>query len=209
MKLIGITQRIVSIDSRNEICDTLDKNWASLLSRNGLIAVPLPNCKDTILNLLKNVNFSGFILSGGNNHQETGSKNDVYPSRDDTEEHVLSYAKEKKLPLLGVCRGMQAMIIGSGIPLVRLANHVRTHHEIMVSKNERFPFSGKLIVNSYHEYGIYKKDLKGWEAVGECEDGSLEAMAHPSLPQIGIMWHPERGESSRYNDLLLRSLFKC
>lgn len=125
----------------------------------------------------------GIILTGGNDLGEA-------PERDGTERFLIRYAVGNRVPLLGVCRGMQMVLHEFGIPLQRVEGHVRVEH----------PLSNGDRVNSFH----------GWGAV-ECrpplipeawsEDGVLEAVRHGEYAWIrGIMWHPERYHPMREND---------
>jgi len=65
----------------------------------------------------------------------------------------------------------------------------------------------KAKVNSFHNYGITKKDLsKSLEAIASTEQGVIEAVYHPNLPILGLEWHPERlSPDDKINDLIIDS----
>ena len=44
------------------------------------------------------------------------------------------------------------------------------------------------------------------EVLATAPDGTVEAVAHRTLPQVGIMWHPERAEPDPMDRELLRTL---
>ena len=119
---------------------------------------------------------SAIVLSGGN---DIG----LFSLRDKTEYLILDYALEKKIPVLGICRGMQIMSRWAGTKLKRVEGHIRKRHNL---KGEI-----KKEVNSYHAYSIAECP-KGFKILALSEDGEIEAIRHSSLPLEGWMWHPER-----------------
>jgi putative glutamine amidotransferase len=116
------------------------------------------------------------ILSGG------GDVGDD-PERDFTERGLLEYARVNRLPLLGICRGMQVMGVNAGGKLIRVARHVGGRHQI----------SGEMTgeVNSFHEKAL-SSCPPDYRETSRSEDGVLEAIRHRILPWEGWMWHPER-----------------
>ena len=60
----------------------------------------------------------GFIFSGGNDIGEMDLR--------DKSEHTLNYAEKNKMPVLGICRGMQLMAVWAGADLIKVQGHVRT-----------------------------------------------------------------------------------
>ncbi len=177
MKIIGITQKVVSVSEYGEKRDALDQRWAELLHTMGYTPYPIPNYIDLLPTILS-LPLQGIVLTGGN------TLNTDAPERDKVETALLEHALEKPLPLLGVCRGMQLILRYFGSKLEYLEGHVTPSHPIQ--------WKGQLIdVNSYHDYGSF--DVKApLEVLGKASDGVIEAIKHTSLPIRGIMWHPER-----------------
>ena len=166
----------------------------------------------------------GLLLSGGAdfdparygrpNHGST----DIEPDRDDLEEDAWAAAQDRGLPVLGVCRGFQAINVLSGGTLLQ---HVDGHagpswgdgpaatHPLRVAPGTRlarilFPTNargGVLQVNSYHHQGIRQADLapglvaSAWASspAGDLVEG-LEAADGRFV--IGVQCHPERTEST-------------
>jgi gamma-glutamyl-gamma-aminobutyrate hydrolase PuuD len=176
-----------------ECRDTIDRRWYNFLDACSLCPILLPNTTSS-LSILKNFNLSGIIFTGGNSLEKYGG--DAF-ERDTLEQELLTYSINEKLPILGVCRGMQVIQDFFGITLQKTPNHVATRHNII--------FNGKACnVNSFHEYGTMDStNVLLTDAI--TVDGVIKAISHPSLPIRAIMWHPEREEYFSDFDI---SLFK-
>jgi len=194
MKKIGITQREENIFDRNEIRDVLDQRWMDLLFACQLEPLLLPNHLPTIERYLSIYRLDGLILSGGN---------DVHcaPRRDPVERRLLEWAYLYKIPLLGVCRGMQMIQIFFNKTLIPIANHVNTTHLIYFAHSVRF-------TNSFHHFAI-RQVPDQFLVLAESSDGTIESMRHKDLPWYGIMWHPEREQIFIQEDIgLIQEIFK-
>ena len=133
MKIVAVSQRVDFISTRKEFRDSLDQRLISFLLSASFIPVPVPNGlliqtrKETNPDLLKywlqNVLPSAIALSGGN---DIG----LFSLRDRTEYLILDYALEKKIPVLGICRGMQIMSRWAGTKLKRVEGHIRKRHNL-------------------------------------------------------------------------------
>ena len=131
---------------------------------------PSPPCN------LNRISPNGIILSGGNNIGDE-------IKRDITEKILINFALKNKLPLLGICRGMQMIANFSGENIHPVKGHSRTRNQIKGCINRE--------VNSFHDYSI-SKCPKHFEVLAYSLDGEIEAIKHKSLPWEGWMWHPER-----------------
>ena len=203
MTIVAVSQRVDFISTHNEFRDSLDQRLISFLLSASFIPVPIPNClfiqtrketnPDLLINWLMNVSPSAIVLSGGN---DIG----LFSLRDKTEYLILDYAVEKRIPVLGICRGMQIMSRWAGTKLKRVEGHIRKRHKLKgIIKKE---------VNSYHAYSITECP-KGFEILALSEDGEIEAIRHSSLPFEGWMWHPEREIKFSNDDIIrLKKLFK-
>jgi putative glutamine amidotransferase len=116
------------------------------------------------------------VLSGGNDVGE-------FADRDHTEIRLLEYARNARLPLLGICRGMQMMAVWAGAQLKEVSGHVRTRHELAGAWADN--------VNSFHRSAL-KGCPKEFVVTAMSQDGEIEAIEHTTLPWQGWMWHPER-----------------
>ena len=212
---IGLTQRVVSDAKTGERRDALDQKWVTLLTGLGLTPVPLGNMPTDAKTYLSSLGLSGVILTGGNDLALLENPVNAAPERDAFEASVLAFCLENNLPALGVCRGMQMMNVYFGGDVQALIGHVATRHRVEVledkTANTVFASDKTFEVNSYHNYGIVPQamapDFLPW--VRCVEDNSIEAFADTTKRMFGMMWHPEREEPFKKQDLaLLRFCFE-
>ena len=203
MKIIGISQRIDFLKDRNETRESLDRKLNELLIKCNLFPLPIPNIfynnknKDKGFNNLKKwiskKKIKGIILSGGN---DIG----IYKDRDYTEYFLIKYAKLKKIPVLGICRGMQLIAKSEGVNLKKISNHVNTNHKIY----------GKIsgTVKCFHNFAI-KKCPNKYTILSKSNDNCIMAIQNDNYPIEGWMWHPERNKKFKKIDINnIKRIFK-
>lgn len=185
---IGITTRVVSAEGYSEERDALAQDWGHFLEK----ALPdakwmsLPNLGPMeIVPYCQGWGINRLILSGGN---DIGA----VPLRDVTELSLLNWAEQQKIPILGICRGMQLMAHRAGTGLVMVKGHLATRHIIRGLRDD--------FVNSFHNLGLIDCP-KGYEVLALSEDGCIEAIRNSVLPWEGWMWHPEREAVFARNDI--------
>lgn len=192
MKLIGITQRVDNIEHYSERRDCLDQKWSVFFYELGYIVVPLPNVtKDKALILLAKLDLDAILLSGGNSICAlTPSAKDAAPERDEFEQTIITYAQNKDIPLIGVCRGMQMINVCMGGTLSHIEGHIATRHPIKSVNKEKI---AERIVNSYHAWGIKIGELSpALKPLAFDDNGCIEAFESKTSRMLGLMWHPER-----------------
>ena len=84
---------------------------------------------------------------------------------------------------------MQLISLLMGGSLSKIENHIAVKHKI-TPVSEYYFFEKH--VNSYHRWGIKKKDLSKLEAIAIDEQGNIEVFTNKEKSILGIMWHPER-----------------
>lgn len=181
MKKVAITQRVSVVPAYGERRDCLDQAWTKFLAACGLLPILLPNVTEVALALCEGDDIAGLVLTGGNDLAVLGGD---APERDAVESAVLDRAERRRLPVLGVCRGMQVIQQRFAIPLRRVEGHVTPRQVIRID--------GELKeVNSYHRFAALdsRPPLNIWAGAA---DGVVKAIRHSAQPITGIMWHPER-----------------
>jgi putative glutamine amidotransferase len=135
-------------------------------------------------------------------HPETGEKQH---RRDAFELALLLEARRRKLPVLGICRGMQLIDVAAGGTLTQ---HIGDHTDISLHRPAPGVFgrhrveleAGTLAasilgapvdVHSAHHQGIERVG-EGLLVAARAHDGEVEAVEDPSQPFcLGVLWHPE------------------
>lgn len=185
-------------------------NW--LTSVEGIEVVKLSAAQNNLKDLEQ---CDGLVLSGGVDiHPEFyGCKNNIYPNapqefkkdRDKFEISVFNKAQEKRLPILGICRGLQLINCISGGTLKQdLGELNKTHkgnpdkiHSVNVEPNtllHQIASVDNLDVNSSHHQAI---EILGNGLKINCiaEDGTIEGIERSELGHsflLAVQWHPER-----------------
>ena len=160
----------------------------------------------------------GLLLPGGADldpalyGQPREERTQVELGRDELEQGAWQAARGRDLPVLGVCRGMQAINVFSGGSLLQ---HVDGHdsplapapdahpHPMRLVKASRLAAildapDGRIEVNSYHHQALRPDQLGSGLAVSATtEDGQLVEALEASDQDawiIGVQNHPERPE---------------
>ena len=201
---IGITQRVELMNGERRDC--LDRAWPELLTALGHFVFPLPNVPGSAERWLREAKLEALILSGGNDLGVASHAANVSAERDAFESELIELFRQKKLPVLGVCRGMQRLLTHFGVTLQQLTDHAGKPHTVTV---EEWPGgTSRLTVNSFHNFGFQKKTIPpAWKVLASASDETVEAVRHATLPFWGIMWHPERPPELEANRTLLNTLF--
>ncbi len=107
-----------------------------------------------------------------------------------------------KIPIIGICRGLQTLNVHFGGKLYQhLRNHPfsnpntqRIHQVDLYSKDGSkvlTSYGKKYRVNSTHHQGISSL-ANVFNVCAIADDGLIEGISHKSLPIVAVQWHPER-----------------
>lgn len=144
-------------------------------------------------------------LYGAAPHPRTSG---VRPERDRAELGLLGAALALRLPVLGVCRGMQVLNVALGGTLHQHLPEVVGHeghrpakrgsfnpHKVTLALGSRIHriLGSEVTGASYHHQGIATLG-EGLRAVGHTGDGTIEAVESDDPDQFlfGVLWHPEQ-----------------
>lgn len=189
MKQILVTQRVEYIRDIGERRDALSQAWTLFAQACGFLPLPAPNHLETVKLMLEQQRIDGFLLTGGN---DLGAYGGDAPERDALERYLIGYACSHGTALVGVCRGMQILLDYFDTPLKHVEGHIRVQHAL--DNGDK--------VNSFHGWGALacSAPLRPLLWAG---DGVLEAVGHEIYQNLhGIMWHPERYNPFRENDIV-------
>jgi putative glutamine amidotransferase len=190
---VALTQRVDDLPERGERRDALDQSWAVLVEAAGYEPVLIPNRLADPVGYVDALGPVLLVITGGNDLAHLPEPSQPAPERDATETALLDAATTSGLPVLGVCRGLQLLVSLTGGRLDRVAGHVRAPHPVSVVDASPWPLRDGRVVNSFHGWGISPEGLGPvLVPLALAPDGTVEAAHRPGLPQVGVMWHPER-----------------
>lgn len=219
LKRIFLTSRRDPVPSSGEVRDAVDEKLADFLAGLGLEVIILPNHPANFKRALASLKPDGIVLSGGNDvdpkrYRSKGPARNVSRDRDAVELEAVRWCKARRLPLVGICRGLQLVNVAFGGTLShdlggKGPSHVAVSHDVRFTEDFPLPrWRGKRArVNSFHNHGVAPWDLaRGLKAMALSPDGLIEALRHPTLPIFAVQWHPERKGSPTALD---KALFKA
>ncbi|RNL78432.1 gamma-glutamyl-gamma-aminobutyrate hydrolase family protein [Nocardioides marmorisolisilvae] len=141
------------------------------------------------------------VLTGGGDvdparYGGSGPAEDVDPQRDEEEIAVVHAAAADRVPLLGVCRGMQILAVAFGGTL-----RGGLEHRLPVDGHEVRTAPGSLIADllgpvaqtsALHRQAVLDPG-PSWTATAWSHDGTTEALEPTTTgwSVLGVQWHPE------------------
>jgi putative glutamine amidotransferase len=150
----------------------------------------------------------GLLLPGGwdvdpSNYGENKDEKvgPVDPELDETELRLFHEAREREIPVLGICRGQQVINVAMGGSLVQhledhdVQGHGRSHlaHTIEVDPESELgqaALEHKVRVNSFHHQAV-KNLAPGLHQTARGEDGTVEGVESEDGLVVAVQCHPE------------------
>jgi putative glutamine amidotransferase len=145
-------------------------------------------------------------LYGAPSHPRLGAIN---PTRDATELALFNAARERQLPVLAICRGIQLVNVACGgtlyqdLPSERPSNvqhdqpndrSARTHDVTITAGSRLATATGAMTmaVNSYHHQAVARLGA-GLRVTATATDGIVEGVesTDPDWWILSVQWHPE------------------
>ncbi|WP_303974683.1 gamma-glutamyl-gamma-aminobutyrate hydrolase family protein, partial [Streptococcus merionis] len=208
----------------------VNEDYVLSVSKNGGVPMILPvTDEERVLDGYIN-SIDALILSGGHdvcpfNYGEEPSPKlgDTFPARDQFDFALLRKAKEKNIPILGICRGAQIINVYHGGTLWQdlsyadqpFLKHWQEHypdlptHSIRIERGSLlYQIFGeeKMMVNSFH-HQVMRHVPEEFRVVARAADTAIEAIEHVNYRfLVGVQWHPEMLYLSRKE---MNRLFKA
>lgn len=198
-------------------CELAPGYYKSVI-RAGGIPVIIPPCedKDVIINTLDKID--GLILSGGGDanplfwgEEPSPMLHSINPERDLAELLTIRLAYNRQIPILGICRGIQMMVVALDGSIHQDISHVegvikhsqdlardKESHSVRIEEDSILHqiFGRKeAYVNSFHHQAVRDAGTH-FRITATAPDGVVEAIeSTEEKPIIGVQWHPECLES--------------
>ena len=193
-----------------------NRTYIHAVEQGGGVPVLIPMLHDIHLLDALLMRLDGLLLSGGVdidpcNYSEEANPHlgEVDRRLDELEMFVAQWALRERLPVLGICRGIQLLNVALGGSLYQDLNtqypesmiHCRRElprntliHSVHIeegSQVEKIFGTNEIWINSLHHQAV--KELgRGVRISGRAEDGVAELLEVPEYPfVIGIQGHPE------------------
>lgn len=208
--VIGITAGFQEEEKRYH----LSADYTEGIYRAGGLPVILPSLPPEAVPLIVTA-IDGLLLSGGGDldpyhfgEEPSPQTGQISPRRDSFELSIAREALSRRLPILGICRGMQVLnVAGGGTIYQDLSLGIRqplkhyqeaprwyTTHQITIREGSKLAAifrTTTLRVNSFHHQAV-KKVAPDFAPTAWAPDGvieAIEAVTHPFA--IGVQFHPE------------------
>lgn len=230
--LIGITS--IKNEEKRAVYRTNAPYIDSIFRAGGLPiqlpAVDLGLCDQIVREL------DGLLIPGGPDispflYGQEAEKKTVFFRRDADlfEIELVRLARERRIPVLGICRGIQLINVAFGGDLYQdlptdfptKQSHYQSaeirdepSHLVYLQPDSRLAriFGGEeLEVNSFHHQAV-KNLAAGFLPVGKASDGLIEAIESEDGLIIGVQWHPEemaplcRKQAKLFEDFVSRCM---
>lgn len=153
----------------------------------------------------------GVILPGGSDitpsffGQEVNGARDMDIELDTIQFNAARYCIEHKIPMFGICKGIQMLNVALGGTLFQDLSTAASHkyigedqyHSTAIETGSFLHkiYGNSMITNSAHHQGLDRLG-QGLKVIQRCcFDQCIEAVVHENLPIFGTQWHPERLDS--------------
>lgn len=214
---IGITTRIIYEDGIKK--QFVNEAYIEYVKLAGFTPIILPMIKDMddVLNLC-----DAFLITGGDdlhskwyNEPLSEKAGTIHLEMDEVDKYVIEYAYKNKKPMMGICRGLQAInafLGGTLLQHIEDDSHKKIEGDVTFDKVPNGSIFDRVYhehskINSYHHQCI--KDLAPNFIICGYSNGCIEAIEHNELPIIAVQWHPERLMDEESINLIKEFRKKC
>lgn len=228
---IGITTY-----GRNEISSfSLPDAYIDTVREAGGVPVLLPPGESNLIKLAEALD--GLIIAGGKDIDPNLYNGITHPSntlvdseRDAFEIDLARLVLDRHIPVLGICRGLQILVVASGgtlIPHIPDEYGTVVKHRLEKETERPSPIEhmvqiktdsllAQLIQNTYISVASWHHQAvstlpAGWRVVADAiDDGVVEAIEHQTHPwAIGVQWHPELCAKDPHHQRIFETFVKA
>jgi putative glutamine amidotransferase len=216
--LIGVGSDVLQRKGERDRAFTFT-TYIESLKHAGAVPVIIPPQPENASDILDGVD--GLLLAGGDDCDPSEYGEERHPScepmdprRQQNDVGLARLARERGIPTLGICLGLQMMNVASGGTLIQDIDSAieteiihasepsdRHRHDVSIDGSTRL---GRIVgahvlnVNSSHHQAVGRVG-EGLRVTAQAPDGIVEGLEDPSHPfYVGVQWHPEdmMGEAS-------------
>jgi len=205
-----VTQR-EQLDVHGQAIDSIEHNYLQYLKSRGIDHILVSNLQSDPNAFIIKTAPDLIVLTGGGE-----VSTDLSSARDQMESRLLELAISTRIPLLGICRGLQFINAYFGGACVELESidskgrlKPRQRYKAITTPEFVEKMDTEFTITSYHNHGIL---------VDELGDGLIATSRALDFPELvtsvklananvwGIIWHPERPGAPIHIDELI---FQC
>jgi putative glutamine amidotransferase len=186
--------------------------YVEALRRAGAVPVVIPPQPENAEAIVEGLD--GILLAGGEDcdpkiygEQPHPTVEPMDPRRQSNDLTLARVARDRRVPTLGICLGVQVMNVAAGGTLIQdIGSEVRTdidhasepsdrhRHDVLVQDGTglaKILGEQEIEVNSSHHQAI-RHVGNGLRVTAHAPDGIVEGLEDPSHPfYVGVQWHPE------------------
>jgi putative glutamine amidotransferase len=213
--IIGIGSDVEHVEGKRDFAFTY-LTYVQALRAAGAVPVLIPPQPENAAELAEGLD--GILLAGGEDCDPMLYAEERHPAvtevmderRQSNDLALAKAARERGIPTLGICLGLQMMNVAAGGTLVQhLETDIghasipedRARHDVIVEQGTKLATmvpAAELNVNSSHHQAV-ETVADGFRVTAHAPDGTIEGVEDPRHPfYIGVQWHPEdmSGEGS-------------
>jgi len=203
-------QPIVAVTATSEMIRgvprvRLNEAYANAVAASGMIPLIVAPLDTGFAEIVARVD--GLVLTGGEDiaparygaarHERTG---DPHDARDRTEIALLAAAREARLPVLAICRGLQVANVALGgtlvqdLPSERPSGTTHDRSDARTTRVHEVGIAGGSSLSAASHHQAIDRVAPGLTVTGTAPDGVVEGAewtGDADWWMLGVQWHPE------------------
>lgn len=221
-------------DPRFRECYDLYAPYVDGVADAGGLPLPIPPLENSRLLEKYLDRLDGFVFTGGEDYPPEFYGEEpqpelipAHPRRVQADIHLARQVLSSKIPVLGICGGLQLINIAAGGKLIQHLDSAGAHKATAYTKDashavtlvDGTSLSGvfktsHMVVNSAHHQAVHPDYIgTGLRVAAQAADGVIEALEGLGKRfLLGVQWHPERmerdGNQARLFDVFIKACRK-